>query len=109
MVSEKGGDFSLPGGGWDYGETMHDCLVRELDEEIAMKGSLVERVITALPFYNPNKQAWQMWIVCEVVCDQLDIGVGEHADKVQWMHPDDIDYSTTAGQLIGQVIRELES
>ncbi len=108
MVSEKGGDFSLPGGGWDYGESLEECLKRELREEVNIVSPFDERVITTLPFYNPNKQAWQLWVVCEVACPLTEIGVGEDADRVEWVNPNDIDYSTQAGKLIGQTLAVAE-
>ena len=39
MVDEKRGHLTLPGGGWEYGEDLHACLVRELKEEIDLNSS----------------------------------------------------------------------
>lgn len=108
MVEETTGNFSLPGGGWDYGESLQACLKRELAEEVDLTGPFSHRLMTVLPFYNPNKQAWQLWVVCEVACRLEDIGVGENANRVEWMDPQDIDYSSMAGRLISQVLQAAE-
>ncbi|HUD11058.1 MAG TPA: NUDIX hydrolase [Candidatus Saccharimonadia bacterium] len=34
VVKENAGWYSLPGGGWDYGEELREALARELREEI---------------------------------------------------------------------------
>jgi ADP-ribose pyrophosphatase YjhB (NUDIX family) len=105
MVREKKGDFSLPGGGWDYEESMHEALKRELFEEIALTSNFTEKIITALPFYNPNKDAWQMWVAYEInYSDQLHYGIGADADEVVWVREDEIDTTTLAGKLIKQVL-----
>jgi ADP-ribose pyrophosphatase YjhB (NUDIX family) len=54
--------WTFPGGAWDYGETLHEALKRELFEEIALTSDITENVITVVPFYNPNKDAWQVWV-----------------------------------------------
>ncbi len=103
MVNEHN-RWSFPGGGWDFGESLHEALKRELYEEIALTTEFSEDVITAIPFYNPNKEAWQMWVVCEIKYDELSYGIGEHAEDAKWMREDEIDYETMAGKLMKQVL-----
>lgn len=107
MVHEHG-RWTLPGGGWDYEEDLHEALRRELFEEIALTSDFTEKVMQVLPFYNPNKKAWQMWVVCEIIYDELKYGVGEDADDVKWMSSDKIDYTTMAGTLIKQIVEREE-
>lgn len=107
MVNEHG-HFTLPGGGWDYGESLHEALKRELFEEIALKSEFDEKVIAALPFYNKSKDAWQMWVACEILYDELNFGIGEHASDVRWFTPNEIEDSTLAGKLAKKVLEEYE-
>ena len=104
MVQEKKGDFSLPGGGWDYEEDLHTAIERELFEEIAPTSSFTEEVITAISFYNPSKEAWQMWVACDISYEHLEYGVGEDAEAVKWVNEDEIDLATLSGKLIQQVL-----
>lgn len=107
MVNEHG-RYTLPGGGWDYGESLHACLVRELHEEIALTTPFHEHVVGALPFYNPNKAAWQMWVGCIIDYDELEFGVGESAADVQWFDRADITDATLAGQLSRQLLELID-
>ena len=90
MVSELGSGLSLPGGGIDHGESAHDCLVRELHEEIALTTPFREKLISMQTKFLETKQAWLMWLVYEIDYDELDFGLGEHADEVRWITPEEI-------------------
>ena len=107
-MREKGSQFSLPGGGLDYGEDVQTCLQRELQEEIALEGEFHERFLCVLPFFGINRQAWQMWIVYELNFDHLKYSVGEHSDEIKWMKPQEIDTKNQVGKLLKQVMKESE-
>ena len=105
LLCDEHDRWAFPGGGWDYGESLHEALKRELFEEIALKSDFTEKVITAIPFYNPNKEAWQMWVACEIYYDgELDFDIGEHSSSVKWFDRSEIDFTTEAGRLMEQVI-----
>lgn len=38
VVKENGSNWTLPGGGWDHGESERDALARELYEEVNFEG-----------------------------------------------------------------------
>ncbi len=97
--------WTFPGGGWDYGESLHDALRRELFEEVALVSEFDERVVAAIPFYNPGKEAWSMWVACEILYNELDYGVGEHSTETKWVSADEIDDTTEAGKLMQQVLQ----
>lgn len=103
MVNEHG-YYTMPGGGWDYGESLHEALVRELYEEIALESDFGETIITALPFYNENKQAWQMLLLCEIAYDELKFSVGTHATDVKWFAPEVIDDSAPSNKLVKKAL-----
>lgn len=104
LMAHEHGRWAFPGGGWDYGESLHEALKREMHEEIALTSDFSEKVIAAVPFYNPNKDAWQMWVACEISYDELTFGIGEHSEDVRWVKEDEIDISTTAGKLMKSVL-----
>ncbi len=104
LVNEHG-KFSLPGGGWDYGETMKEALRRELFEEISLTSIFDEKIIATVPLYNEPKQAWQLCIVCEILYDELNFGVGEHATEVRWVTMEEILRDPHAGKLVAEFVK----
>ena len=83
------GSWSLPGGGWDHGETDMECLKRELHEEVGYTGELEARLVavTPEPLWMPTKQAWLVWIVYEVTPENMDFSVGEESDEIAFVDP----------------------
>lgn len=90
VVKENGSEWTLPGGGWDHGESERDCLMRELLEEVGYGGDFTYRPIATQSFYMPHRQAWLLWVVYEVTIPNLEaaqFSVGVDADAIAWMEP----------------------
>lgn len=91
LVNREAGrnDWSLPGGGWDHGETDIECLKRELFEELGYSGELTARPVatTREPMFMPSKKAWLLWIVYDVKTQHMDFKVGEESDAIQFIDP----------------------
>jgi 8-oxo-dGTP pyrophosphatase MutT (NUDIX family) len=37
VMRNHDGEYELPGGGWEYGESFADCLAREIEEELGVE------------------------------------------------------------------------
>lgn len=83
------GNWSLPGGGWDHGESVEACLMRELHEEVGYVGKVQARLlgVTEEPMYMPTKQGWLLWHVYEVVPENMDFSIGADGEALMFADP----------------------
>ena len=101
MVKENGQkNWSLPGGGWDHGETARQCLLRELYEEVGFEGDITIRPLAAdtEPVFLEKKQAWLLWMVYEVLPSNMNFRVGDDADQIAFIDPHTLEYADSWAQ-----------
>lgn len=88
LVKEKGGSWSLPGGGMDHGETANQALAREMFEEVLITAPFEANIIGINPRFVKNKQAWLLWVVYELsIKPPFAYGKGVDADDVAFIDP----------------------
>ncbi|PID31600.1 hypothetical protein CR970_04670 [Candidatus Saccharibacteria bacterium] len=106
LVVHEDGVWGLPGGGWDWGETEHEALKRELFEEIALTSDFGERLFFAAPKWLEDKQTWLLLLVYEITYDELEFSLGEHGDETKWVREAEIDDYMYSGS---EMLRALAS
>lgn len=82
-----GGDWwAIPGGGVDYGESLKDCLLREIEEEIGVQTSSVSSDFQII-HYNIGKVVNgvpRMNVFFKVTVPQNEIIKTDHVEKWGW-------------------------
>ncbi len=91
VVKEHQDKWELPGGGLDHGESVHDCLERELREELGITNAFTEqfsKVETQYMPSRPDKQLdfWKMSMYFDVVAEgELTVLPGEGISEAKFM------------------------
>jgi 8-oxo-dGTP pyrophosphatase MutT (NUDIX family) len=49
VVKNTAGEIEIPGGGWEHGETLTECVQRELQEEIGATAKTIGAIKAVLP------------------------------------------------------------
>lgn len=102
LVNREAGraEWGLPGGGWDHGETVVECIKRELFEELGYEGNITARQVgvTDVPMWMPTKKGWLLWMVYEVTPDTLEFEAGHGSDEVKFVDPAIFKDSTKIGE-----------
>ena len=95
VVKEHQDKWELPGGGLDHGETIHDCLKRELLEELNITNDFTESFNKAETQYMPSRpdkelDFWKMSMYFDVtIHDDFTLSPSEELTDAQFM-PDNV-------------------
>ena len=78
--------WDLPGGSLDRGESITECVVRELEEEAGLEGQVEGLVVVMRETNNDGQDV--LVFAFELSCEQTDVDVdGEEILDYRWVEP----------------------
>jgi 8-oxo-dGTP diphosphatase len=81
------GSYALPGGFLNYGETLEECVVREVLEETGLKG----RIVGLVGVYSaPDRDPRGHFVTAVYHLEQIggSLRAGDDASEAEWVHLD---------------------
>lgn len=72
VFQDTAGEFEMPGGGWEHGETLNECITRELNEEMRVVPDQIGKV--QFVYTGPHDSGYQKcFIVVPVTITSYDL------------------------------------
>ena len=85
------GRFSLPGGVVEVGETLHEAIARELDEEVGVEADIIAFNRHVEPIVREGDRVRAHFVIASFVARwrRGEARVSEETDAVAWIEPAD--------------------
>ena len=111
MVFSKDGNPEVPGGGLEHGESLEDCLRREVREELGVE--ILEIGKPAFTYASKTNRGWHAFrIAIPVTLASTDFVVGEDMGEARFVTKQellDLEYKDTADDAIRTCVDKIWS
>lgn len=90
IILEDNGQWELPGGGMDWGESPENCLKREIKEEMGLTVTDVEPFPSYHLIGKNMKGHWTINLVYEIKVKDLNFKKSEECQELRFVSPEEL-------------------
>lgn len=93
MKTASRGNYELPGGRVDFGETIEAAFTREMKEELGFEKVKIGNFINAWTFLHDRSEAYYHFMILdfEIFTDEKDIKISSEHTDYKWIGEDELD------------------
>lgn len=84
MILENNGLWEMPGGGLDFGESPHDCLTREIKEEMDLEVIYINKQPSYFASALNINKIWKTAVFYETKVKNLDFKPTDECTKIKF-------------------------
>lgn len=90
FIQEKDGHWELPGGGMDHGESAHDCLEREIFEEMQLPVAFIAPQPSYFLTFRMNSGVWRAQMIYKTILQHLDFTPSDECVAIKFFTKEEI-------------------
>lgn len=95
IALREDGEWELPGGGWEFGETGPETVRREIEEEMGLSARVLrpqpDYLITTQIERGPRQGLWKMAAIFETELEHLNFNLSPDCQEIRFVNLNNLD------------------